>query len=357
MSSQSKEVNPNMIILGRESRGLSQKELAEALGVTQGRISKIEMGFLTVPSDLLENLSKILKYPIGFFLQEGNLVGVGVSEIFHRKRQDVPKKVLSKSYAQMEVRLRHVSKLLQAVEIQENVPRLYIDDDYDGSVENIAQAVRAEWQIPRGPIKDLTKTLEDQGVLVISVDFESPKVDAISRWVPGLPPLFFVNQNIPKDRYRLTLAHELGHVVMHKHANPNMEEQANRFAAEFLMPERDIMADLGDLKMAKLPELKRYWRVSMAAILKRAEDLRAITPNQARYLWVQMSKTGYRLREPIELDIKGERPSLINELIEAYREDLGYSMEDLCQMLALFEEELWSMYLRKYDQPPLRLVR
>ena len=51
--------------------------------------------------------------------------------------------------------------------------------------------------------------------MVISVDFETPRIDAISRWMPGLPPLFFVNKDIPKDRYRYSLTHELGHVVMH----------------------------------------------------------------------------------------------------------------------------------------------
>lgn len=356
MNDLSEKVNHNMIILGRESRGLSQKELAEALGVTQGRISKIEMDLLPVPPDLLEKISNILKYPTGFFLQEGGLVGVGISEIFHRKRQEVPKKVLNKAYAQLEIRLRHISKLLQSVEIPENVPRLNVEK-YEERVEDIARIIRSQWQLPRGPIKDLTRTLEDQGVIVISVDFDSPKVDAISRWIPGLPPLFFVNQNIPKDRYRLTLAHELGHIVMHEHANPDMEEQANRFAAEFLMPERDILADLSNLKMAKLPELKRYWRVSMAALLKRAEELRAITSNQTRYLWVQMSSAGYRVREPIELDIKGESPHLIDELIEAHRNDLGYSTDDLCQMFPLFEEEFWSLYIHKPERPSLRLIR
>src|SRR5438132_8983926 len=108
MSNQRQAVNPNMVILGRESRGLSQKELAEKLDVTQGRISKIEKGLLIVPDDLLEALSRVLDYPQHFFLQEGDLMGVGIAEIFHRKRQDVPKSALAKIYAHMEIRLRHI---------------------------------------------------------------------------------------------------------------------------------------------------------------------------------------------------------------------------------------------------------
>src|SRR5260221_6840855 len=109
MSNQHKNVNPNMVILSREARGLSQKELADLLGVTQGRIAKIEMGLLPFPADLLEALTRVLDYPKHFFFQEGSLAGVGMTEIFHRKRQDVPKKILGKAYAQMDIRHRHIA--------------------------------------------------------------------------------------------------------------------------------------------------------------------------------------------------------------------------------------------------------
>jgi Zn-dependent peptidase ImmA (M78 family)/transcriptional regulator with XRE-family HTH domain len=356
MSNQRKAVNPNMVILSREARGLSQKELADSLGVTQGRISKIEMGLLPVPNDLLETLSCVLDYPAHFFFQEGSLAGVGMIEIFHRKRQDVPKKILNKAYAQMDIRLRHIAALLRAVDIPCNVPRLDIDE-YSGHAEEIARLLRERWHLPRGPIQDLTRTVEDAGIVVIPIDFETPRIDAISRWIPGLPPLFFVNKDSPKDRYRYSLTHELGHVVMHALPNTDIEEQANQFAAEFLLPERDIRADLNNLDLAKLTILKRYWKVSMAAILHRAEDLGAITANQARYLWAQMARAGYKTHEPIELDVEGEQPNLLDELIETYRKDLGYSIADLQEVIPLNEEELWSQYLQGRDQPPLRIIQ
>jgi Zn-dependent peptidase ImmA (M78 family) len=355
MSNQYKAANPNMVILAREARGLSQKELADSLSVTQGRISKIEMGLLPVPADLLEALSRVLDYPKHFFLQEGSLVGVGMTEIFHRKRQDVPKKILDKAYAQMDIRHRHMAALLRAVEIPCDVPRLDIDE-YGGRADEIARILRERWHLPRGPILDLTKTVEDAGIVVIPVDFETPRIDAISRWIPGLPPLFFVNKDIPKDRYRFSLTHELGHIVMHALPNADIEKQANQFTAEFLLPERDIRADLIKLDLPKLTILKRYWKVSMAAILYRAEDLGIITTNQARYLWAQMARAGYKTREPIELEAGGEQPSLLEELIETYRKDLGYSIADLQEIIPLNEEELWQQYLQGHDQPPLRMI-
>src|SRR4051812_21425581 len=90
-------ISTDMLILGRESRGLTQIELAGLLGVSQGRISKIEKGLLPVPDDLLDLIADALHRPRHFFY-EGSRVGIGVAEIFHRKRADVPQRILSKVY-------------------------------------------------------------------------------------------------------------------------------------------------------------------------------------------------------------------------------------------------------------------
>lgn len=352
MSNKRPSVNPYMVILGRESRGLSQKELAEKLGVTQGRISKIEKDLLVVPDELLEKLSHVLDYPQHFFCQEGAPVGVGIAEIFHRKRQDVPKGVLAKNYAKMEIQLKHIETLLREGEEIPCYVRRFDIDEFDGQVEKIAQIVRKTLQIPSGPIDDLTETIEDAGVLVVPMNFETMRVDAISRWVPGLPPIMFVNMHGPKDRYRYSLAHELGHLVMHELPNPDIEEQANQFAAEFLLPGEDIQAQLFNLNLSKLVRLKLYWKVSMAAILMRAQKMGTITSNHARYLWMQMAKAGYKTREPVELDVKGEQPRLLKKLIEASLKVYDNSLAYLGEALALNENELRALYLHEFDPSP-----
>lgn len=68
-----KAINPEMIVLARESRGLTQKELAENIDITQGALSKIEKGLQT---PLMENLEKIafkLNYPLSFFEQSNKV--------------------------------------------------------------------------------------------------------------------------------------------------------------------------------------------------------------------------------------------------------------------------------------------
>ncbi len=349
--------NPQMVILARESRGLGQKALADALAVSQGTISKIETGLIPLSDEMIEMLSEVLNYPSHFFQQEGSITGIGIAEVFHRKRQSVSQRVLNRIYAQIEIRIKHISSLLVSVEIPSNILKMDVDE-YGGRVEEIARAVREHWRMPRGPVQDVTEVVEDAGGIIIPFDFETPLVDAISRWIPGLPPLFFVNECIAKDRYRLSLAHELGHMVMHTYPTPDIEEQAFRFAAEFLLPERDVIIDLQNLNLPKLANLKRYWKVSMSALLTRAEKLKTIKPNQARYLWAQMSKAGYKTREPIELDVSGELPRLLHELIEAHQKELGYTVEDLRMLLPLNDDELWKFYLQDptLPQPHLKLM-
>ncbi|HKP54462.1 MAG TPA: XRE family transcriptional regulator [Chloroflexia bacterium] len=345
MNRGTKSVNPDLIIVARQTRGLTQKDLAQALRVTQGRISKMEAGLLPVPDDLLERLARVLEYPPHFFQQDEPVMSMGIAEIFHRKRQDVPQRVLEKIHATMDKRRREIAALLRSAEIQYDVPRLD-PDEYGGRADKIAQLVRAHWQLKPGLIRDLTRTMEDSGIVIIPMDFETTRVDAISRWVPRLPPLIFVNEKVPKDRLRFSLAHELGHLVMHTLAHPDAERQADEFASEFLLPSQDIQADLRDLSLTKLAILKRHWKVSMAAILKRADDLGVITPNQARYLWAQMARSGWKRREPLELDVAGEEPKLVCELVEAHVHDLGYSDTDFSYLVALNPNESWEYYLR-----------
>lgn len=326
---------------------MSQSALAEALDVTQGYISKIEAGMLSVADEKLVALAQVLRYPLHFFYQSGPLMGVSITEIFHRKRQEVPQRLLAKIHACVEVRIRNIAVLLRSVEMECKIPRFDIDE-YE-SPADVARLVRAYCHIPRGPIQDLVQTLESYGVIVAPMNFETPKVDAISRWIPGLPPIFCVNMGVPKDRLRYSIAHELGHVVMHGGASPDMENEANKFAAEFLLPAQEIAADLIGIDLPRLAQLKRYWRVSMASLLHRAEDLQTITPSKARSLWAQMSKAGYRTREPVELDTQGDHPWLLHQLVAAHLNDLGYTTADMARILPLLEDELWAFYLQ--DQP------
>jgi Zn-dependent peptidase ImmA (M78 family) len=154
----------------------------------------------------------------------------------------------------------------------------------------------------------------------------------------------FTNSAMPVDRMRYTVAHELAHLILHSLPRADMESEADRFAAEFLMPEADIKPQLRRVTLELLASLKRVWRVSMAALLRRAHQLHTVSAATYQRMWRIFSANGWRRREPPELDLSPESPSTLKELIRFHREDLGYSPSHLGQILHLLPDEFHRMY-------------
>ena len=153
-----------------------------------------------------------------------------------------------------------------------------------------------------------------------------------------MPAVFFVNQNILSDRIHLSLVHELGHMVMHRAPNPCMEDQAFLFAGAFLMPASDIQWQLRHITLPNWADLKPLWKVSMAALLHRASDLRCLTDNQKRYLWSRLSRAGYLRKEPSPLDIQPEPHTLLADVIYHYTNDLWLSLDECARLVSLYPD-------------------
>jgi Zn-dependent peptidase ImmA (M78 family)/transcriptional regulator with XRE-family HTH domain len=357
----SRNINPEMLVLARESRGITQSELAkmlsEALGTSRapGNLSKIESGLIQVSDDLLDTLVELLHYPRHFFYQTDRIYGYGSTCIYHRKRQSLPVTALRKLMAQINVIRIQVGKLLNSVEIDSENQFFRMDSvDYDGHAEHIASIVRRKWGLAPGPVDNLTNVIENAGGIVIRCPFGTNKIDAMSQWVAGQLPLFFVNEEIPTDRSRFTLAHEVGHVIMHQIPTPDMEKEADRFASEFLMPAEDIRPHLSPVSLPRLASLKPYWKVSMAALLMRASDLGKITSRQKTYLWTQMGKQGFRLKEPVE--IPPEKPTVLQDIIDVHLNDHGYDIVELSHLVASFDDEFRKRFLPPPPPERLRII-
>lgn len=347
-----------MIELRRRMLGISQKQLSELASMSQGTLSKIEQGLKNVTQEQAEKLSEALSCPISFFTMPERLYGGPISASpMYRKKASVGIKVLDRLIAEINVRIVHVRKLLQFIEFQPEFELpAYDPDDYCGDVSEIAKNTRKSWYLPAGPIKNLVEVLERAGCLVIDCDMDDTGLSGVSYNLPGLPPMIFINKNQPLDRYRFTLAHELGHLVMHKAPNPNMESEADSFAAEFLMPARDISPYLRDMSIEKAASLKPFWRSSMGSIIFRAKTLGFINQGQNEYIWRQMSARGYRLNEPVQLPLNEEKPTLLAEIFDHVKRDLEYDNDEISQVFSLNFEEVQRLYqLNKTS--PLRLVQ
>jgi Zn-dependent peptidase ImmA (M78 family) len=218
----------------------------------------------------------------------------------------------------------------------------------------IARMVREYWLLPRGPVKDLVSLVESAGCIIVVCNFGTCGImDAISMRIDGMPPLIFIDRTLPSDRFNFTLAHELGHLILHTIPNKDdvMECQADQFASNFLMPEEDVKPYLANISLPQLAKVKPYWRVAIGALLKRATDLNLISSYEARDLWMQYSKAGYRRAEPAAFE--RSEPRNLARLIEHHLRDLKYSLRDMSDLLLMEEDEIRAMYL---GQPKLRVV-
>jgi Zn-dependent peptidase ImmA (M78 family)/transcriptional regulator with XRE-family HTH domain len=353
-------VNADCLKVGRQARGLSQTQLATASGITQGAISKFENGLIEPGADALGKIAQALRFPVSFFYEQDRIFGLPVS-MQYRKRASVGPRSIEQLEAEINLRIMHLRRLLSSVDYVPELPFPKLDiDEFGGNAEAVADMVRRIWQIPTGPIRNLIQVVERAGCVVFPCNFQSIGVDGLTLQPRGLPTCIFLNSAMPGDRQRFTLAHELGHAIMHQVPSAEMEHEADSFAAALLMPARDVGPQLsGGVTLPRLAALKPIWRVSMAALLVRAKTLGMLTDSQASYLWRQFSKAGYRTREPSEIAIPAEVPQVLSDILRSHLNDLGYSLGELASALHVFEEDLLVMHNIEQapKKPELRVVK
>lgn len=352
---------PRMLVLARESRGWKQGDVAvkmkELSGddskISQAYVSRAESGKLVVSGERLDVYARALGYPVDLLALDQDEIGAGPGLIHHRKKQAVAAPDLRRIHAILNLTRVQLRGLLQGAprSVDTKIPQIAVDDYL--SPDDAARAVRDEWGIPPGPIDSVVASLEDAGGLVLARSLvapaaldsgnESVPVDAVSSCTMGEDPIVLLNEGTPGDRQRFTLAHELGHMVMHHVPHPDQEKQANRFASAFLMPAKDIRADFsGTVDMSRLLILKERWRVSMWALLRRAHTLGAISDWQYRTLAVEMSSLGYRTNEPVKLD--RERPNTVRAALD-WQLQHGRDVTSLARSALLDPEEFARLYL------------
>ena len=320
------DFHPQMLSLARKTRRLTKTQLAKLVGVSLATISRHELGTLPMNAERLFRIAETLDYPAKFFCRKPVLIGVGGGSIFHRKQQGAPAKKLYEVHALAEVRRLEISIMLNSLDVQLQSPVEYDVELFEDEPEKIARSVRAVMNVPPGPIFNLTETLERNGYMVVAHSFGSSRIDGFSQR-PQYPPCFLhLNSELPPDRWRWTLAHELGHLVMHfqpMESPKRVENQANLFAAEFLMPAHAVGPMLEGLTFQKLGGLKREWRVSMQALIRRAHHLGVISGSQQRSMFIRLSKAGYRSREPEILDPPVEKPFTMKQLAQRHVDEDG----------------------------------
>ena len=338
-------INPNMILLAREARGLTQTELGEKMHLHKANISRLENGDTNVNEETLISLAEATNFPPHFFMQQGDIMPVNLS---YRKREHVPVKLINPIEAQINIMRRHTQFITRSLGMNVlDLPVYEVDEKHTPA--KIATLVRRRWNVTTPIIDNLSKILEEQGIIINSFDFGTERVDSRSMLTDDKYPIIFLNKSLLGDRQRFSLAFELAHLIMHTFTivphDRNINHEANLFAAEFLMPEKEVLKDFKNgITLPLLGELKRKWKVSMIALVYRADDLELLTPNQKRYLLEQFNQQKIRRREPQELDIPKENPQLMRHLLADYMGKTKLGAIQLCTLLAIEASDYFEYY-------------
>jgi Zn-dependent peptidase ImmA (M78 family) len=163
--------------------------------------------------------------------------------------------------------------------------------------------VRQHWGIGEQPIGSLLALLETKGVRLFSLSEDTKSVNAFSFW-RDQKPFIFLNNFKTAESSNFDAAHELGHLVMHKHGDPketrSAEREADRFASAFLLPAKDVRARMPrEVSAETIIRSKVRWRVSAMALARRLSDLGLLSDWRYNSVCIELARRGYRSGEPI----------------------------------------------------------
>jgi Zn-dependent peptidase ImmA (M78 family)/transcriptional regulator with XRE-family HTH domain len=315
---------PARLRLARELSGWSQIELARRAGLTSAALSQFESGVGRPAMATGRRLGDALGVAPAFF----ELPLVDTHDGFFRSLRRTP--VAERRRARAIAHIAHDLAVCGHSQLPErDVPAGHDaapSDSFD-VIERIAAQIRATWGIARGPIPDVVGVIESHGIVVMRLPLESSDVDAFSLPFPDRPIIILGADKNDRARSRFDAAHELGHIVMHGEqvwGLPEVEPQAHRFAAAFLMPKRDIYDELPtDVDWARFFSLKKKWQVSLGSLLMRARTLGRLTDGNYLTAIKAASARGWRRIEPIPLG-RPEQPKLLRGLLHSsIRGDCG----------------------------------
>jgi Zn-dependent peptidase ImmA (M78 family)/DNA-binding XRE family transcriptional regulator len=308
-------INPPRLQQARELRGWTQTALAQQVGVHPSAIAQLETGRIQPSPLVLDAISRATGFPPAFFTRpSGSPLPPGSLRFRARAAMTARQRRQAWWYAQTLYELMAA----MAVQTEYPVPRLpRLAGDPVAAARRTREALGLA---PDRPIGALIRTLERAGVWVLAIPVPLPQRDACSAWAggDGSTPVIVVAATPAGDRRRFSVAHEVGHLVLHQvpqGAPQALERQADTFAEAFLLPAAAMrQVFVPPITLTTLADLKDRWGVSLQALIQRARTLEVISPSQYRALFAQLGARGWRTQEPIAVPV--ERPRALRQLAE-----------------------------------------
>jgi Zn-dependent peptidase ImmA (M78 family)/transcriptional regulator with XRE-family HTH domain len=315
---------------GRQARGFTSAALAVPLGVKPASITQYETNIQTPRSDVMRKVEATLQLPLRFFIRPSSREE-GV--VYWRSLASATQ--LAQTVA--ERRLGWVQDITEALRehltlAPLSIPEFDVPKDpiriTDELIETLAMETRNVWGIGDGPIGNVTRLIEERGIIVAQDDLYATSLDALSKWCPVEHGAYFLTSSGKESacRSRLNLLHELGHLILHRHLDrwhlgnkalhKMIEAQAFHFAGAFALPAASFSSDLYSLSLDAFIALKKRWKFAVSMMLKRCESLGIGNEQTMQRLWISLSSRGWRLHEPLDDEIEQELPMLLADGIK-----------------------------------------
>lgn len=319
---------PGRLSQALAARRLSQVQLAAMVGVSPATVSKWRSGQQAPEADTLARLASVINVNPEWFTRP--LPGQCSAPLF---RSNASAHVAARQM--LEARLEWAQDIVLALNEFVDFPELNLptrsfsdpEEISDSDIEAAACECRDLWRLGRRAIPDLALAVEGAGVILVREETGIAPIEGLSAWSESLlRPIILLSAD--KDngfRSRFDLAHELGHLVLHKgiprsterDRYKQMESQAHRFAGAFLLPAETFSSEVRTpVTLDSLLLLKQRWGVSVAAIIMRLEVLGIIDEEAKVALFKRRSARWGVKSEPGDEARVPERPRLLRRTIE-----------------------------------------
>lgn len=326
---------PARLRVARRLKDLTLQQLGERVAAPASILSRFERGEREPTQELREALAAALEVTPEFFTQPV-FDEFKEDQCSFRRRKGASERLKKRILAQGTIFGDVVRYLMREVSLPTfDVPSIRVSSDED--VEHAAMRCREYWGLGTdAPITSMVRVLERAGVIVTQLDSGAREIDAFARH-GGVTIVVLNTAKGSSSRMRFDMAHELGHIVMHRLTKPDLavhEPQADRFASAFLLPEDGFGPDFAGLRRVEWPhllELKRHWGASLAAIIRRAYDLQLIDAAHYRRLYKALSAKKWRTGEPQEP--VPEEPEVVPLAFAWLRENRGTTPWDVAHDL------------------------
>lgn len=352
------EANSVMVQLTRLAHGWSKKRLADEAGVSGSHVTRVESGTLPLAGNALLDYARALQCrPEALCVEFTRSPAQGTH---FRANASAAEWKRDRVWARANLVAMRVGRLTTSTDLDPALALPELDPtDYAAELGEItvAQVLRRLWRIG-GPIRSMIELLEAAGVFVVVEDFQDPEIDAVTlRATKHHPHLVYVNAALPPDRMRMTLAHELGHLVMDAMTlvgPAETERRATTFASEFLAPVDDIGVALDRVStrtVHELDELRMDWGVSVSSLVVRARERGVLSDYQYRSMFRLLNETG-RMYGP-RPGVAQETPELTASVLAQLVTD-GYTSTELDDITLLSDGQRAALFGAADDMPTAR---